>query len=38
VLAWGLGVERLAMLRYGLKSIKELYMSDIEWIRSTCLR
>ncbi len=38
VLAWGLGVERLAMLLYGLESIKELYMSDIEWIRSTCLR
>jgi len=38
VLAWGLGVERLAMLRYGLKSIKDLYMSDLEWIRSICLK
>jgi phenylalanyl-tRNA synthetase alpha chain len=34
VLAWGLGVERLAMLRYNLKSIKEIYMSDVEWIQA----
>jgi len=34
VLAWGLGVERLAMLRYDLKSIKEIYMSDVEWIQA----
>ena len=33
VLAWGLGLERLAMLRLGMKDIRELYMSDIEWLR-----
>jgi phenylalanyl-tRNA synthetase alpha chain len=33
VLAWGLGLERLAMIRLGLKDIRELYMSDIEWLR-----
>lgn len=33
VLAWGLGLERLAMMRLGLKDIRELYMSDIEWLR-----
>ena len=34
VLAWGLGVERLAMLKYDLRSIKELYVSDLEWIKT----
>ncbi|MDI6917757.1 MAG: phenylalanine--tRNA ligase subunit alpha [Thermoplasmatales archaeon] len=33
VLAWGLGLERLAMIRLGLKDIRALYMSDIEWLR-----
>lgn len=33
VLAWGLGLERLAMIRLGLKDIRELYMSDIAWLR-----
>lgn len=33
VLAWGLGLERLAMLRLGLKDIRELYISDIEWLQ-----
>lgn len=34
VLAWGLGLERLAMMRFGLKDIRELYISDIAWLRS----
>ncbi len=34
VLAWGLGLERIAMLYYGLKDIRELYRSDISWLRS----
>lgn len=33
VLAWGLGFERLAMLRWGLKDIREIYISDIDWLR-----
>ncbi|WP_455392504.1 phenylalanine--tRNA ligase subunit alpha [[Eubacterium] cellulosolvens] len=33
VLAWGLGLERLAMLRLGLKDIRDLYISDIDWLR-----
>jgi len=33
VLAWGLGLERIAMLHYGLKDIRELYRSDIDWLR-----
>ncbi|MEZ5939812.1 MAG: phenylalanine--tRNA ligase subunit alpha [Planctomycetaceae bacterium] len=30
VLAWGLGMERLAMIRYGLKDIRELYQGRVE--------
>lgn len=37
VLAWGLGLERLAMFRYGLGSIRELYHSDISWLREVSL-
>jgi phenylalanyl-tRNA synthetase alpha chain len=35
VLAWGLGVSRLAMLRLGLKDLRELYQSDIGWLHKT---
>ncbi len=35
VLAWGLGLERLAMLKYGLNDIRQLYMSDIDWLKRT---
>ncbi len=34
VLAWGLGLERLAMMVLGSKDIRDLYMSDIEWLRN----
>jgi len=34
VLAWGLGLERLAMLRLGLKDIRMLYQSDLEWLKT----
>jgi phenylalanyl-tRNA synthetase alpha chain len=33
VLAWGLGVSRIAMLNLGLKDLRMLYRSDIQWIR-----
>jgi phenylalanyl-tRNA synthetase alpha chain len=38
VLAWGLGLERLAMLRYGLTDIRSLYISDLEWLQKTPLK
>lgn len=38
VLAWGLGLERLAMLRLGLKDIRQLYLSDVDWLRTTPVR
>ena len=34
VLAWGLGFERLAMLIWGLKDIRDIYVSDIDWLKS----
>lgn len=34
VLAWGLGLERLAMLTFDLKDMRKLYTSDIEWLRN----
>lgn len=37
VLAWGLGLERLAMLRYGLKDMRMVYISDLDWLRNTKL-
>ena len=30
VLAWGLGMERLAMIRYGISDIRDLYMADVD--------
>jgi len=37
VLAWGLGLERLAMLKFGLKDIRNLYISDLGWLRKISL-
>jgi phenylalanyl-tRNA synthetase alpha chain len=34
VLAWGLGLERLVMLRYNLKDIRGLYFNDIDWLKN----
>ncbi len=35
VLAWGLGLERLAMKKLGLDDIRTIYISDIDWLRQT---
>ena len=37
VLAWGGGVERIAMLRFGLDDIRKLYLADIDWLRQARL-
>ena len=34
VLAWGLGIGRLAMLRLGMKDLRMLYNPDLGWLRS----
>ncbi len=33
VLAWGLGLDRLAMLRYNIQDIREIYWSDLDKIK-----
>jgi phenylalanyl-tRNA synthetase alpha chain len=33
VLAWGMGLERLAMLKFGRKDIRDLYINPIKWLR-----
>ncbi len=35
VLAWGLGLERLAMITLGLEDIRDLYISDVDWMRNS---
>ena len=35
VLAWGLGASRVAMLRLGLRDLRELYQPDIDWLRKS---
>ncbi|RMF73343.1 MAG: phenylalanine--tRNA ligase subunit alpha, partial [Acidobacteria bacterium] len=37
VLAWGLGLERLAMFRLGLDDIREIYLSHVDWLEETPL-
>ncbi|MCU0728253.1 MAG: phenylalanine--tRNA ligase subunit alpha, partial [Planctomycetes bacterium] len=37
VLAWGLGLERLALFRYGAENIRALYDADLAWLREVPL-
>jgi len=34
VLAWGQGLERIAMVMYGLDDIRQLYETDLGWLRT----
>jgi phenylalanyl-tRNA synthetase alpha chain len=34
VLAWGQGLERIAMLYFGRKDIRDLYINPIKWLRN----
>lgn len=34
VLAWGGGIERIAMMRYGVDDVREFYNNDLGWLRS----
>jgi phenylalanyl-tRNA synthetase alpha chain len=34
VLAWGPGVERLMLMRYGLDDMRALYGADLSWLRN----
>lgn len=35
VLAWGFGFERLAMLKWDIRDIRELYISDLDHLKKT---
>jgi len=37
VLAWGLGLERLAMAVENIPDIRQLYLSDLDWLRNARL-
>ncbi|MCB9637683.1 MAG: phenylalanine--tRNA ligase subunit alpha [Myxococcales bacterium] len=37
VLAWGLGLERLAMVRYQIEDIRQLYLSQLDWLKESAL-
>lgn len=37
VLAWGLGLDRLAMMTLGLRDIRDLYRNDLAWLRNAPL-
>jgi phenylalanyl-tRNA synthetase alpha chain len=34
VLAWGLGIDRLAMVKLGVTDIRELFSRNLEWLRN----
>jgi len=34
VLAWGGGIERIAMLKFGLDDVREFYNNNLSWLRS----
>lgn len=38
VVAWGLGLERLAMIYYGFEDIRDIYRTDIDWLRKYPLK
>jgi len=38
VLAWGQGLERIAMILYGIDDIRQLYEADLDWLRNRPMR
>src|SRR5258707_4099506 len=30
--AWGLGIDRIAMLKYGMSDLRQLFESDVRWL------
>jgi len=35
VIAWGIGIDRLAMFKLGIKDIRNLFTKNLEWLRKT---
>jgi phenylalanyl-tRNA synthetase alpha chain len=38
VLAWGLGIERLLMIRYNIDDIRLIYNNNLDWLRELSIR
>ncbi|MCW3999170.1 MAG: phenylalanine--tRNA ligase subunit alpha [Candidatus Bathyarchaeota archaeon] len=38
VIAWGLGVDRLFMMRNGIEDIRMIFSQDLDWLRRTQVR
>ena len=32
-IAWGIGIDRLAMFKLGIKDIRYLFSTDLKWLR-----
>ncbi len=37
VIAWGLGIDRLAMFKLGIKDIRDLFSQNLQWLRQAVL-
>jgi phenylalanyl-tRNA synthetase alpha chain len=37
VIAWGLGIDRLAMFKLGIKDIRQLFSTDLKWLREAAV-
>ena len=31
--AWGVGVDRLAMLKYGMPDLRDMFAADVRWLQ-----
>ncbi|MCD6522684.1 MAG: phenylalanine--tRNA ligase subunit alpha [Candidatus Diapherotrites archaeon] len=38
VMAWGLGFDRLSMLKLGINDIRQLFSTDLKWLEDTKIR
>jgi phenylalanyl-tRNA synthetase alpha chain len=34
VIAWGLGLDRMAMIALGIKDIRDLFSTDLDFVRT----
>jgi phenylalanyl-tRNA synthetase alpha chain len=35
VLAWGIGIDRIYMIRENISDIRQIFSSDLEWLRKS---
>ena len=36
--AWGMGIDRIAMLKYGMADLRQLFDSDVRWLNALRLQ